>query len=514
MKVPTKHGLDRKFKSWRKGKSTKSNKRSSLKQQLRGQERLLAKVSSGNNTANNTSTSTSNDDSTKRQELVNRIAALKGEIGQKQQTIEERKNAERAHGQRFLDRQRLTRLEKKVRKEVGAATTSSSDYEFLLYKLALDQVYVAHHPNDVRYMPLYKLGNRIIDQSRHLYRRAITRKRILRDLAATAAATAASEKEAEDDDHRTQSNKDNSNSNKIGGSSSSRVNWISLDQYQRLPKDWTIQDEERIFGGSISRTSSSSHNKDTTTNTSSSKLDDSRFTLQAGHDAVLKAVEQVESQFNDNEENDVESDDDNDSPTVNDDGGGGADGEDDNESDDNSNDDSFRRSDKDNSQLKLNTNQDDSSSSSSSSSDSSIGSVDKNGSGSTLNKTQVGTSAPDDEISSSSSSSSSDSDEEDTPSPPAMTNKISTIELSGPGRKRDNTQPPPLPVESNSIEEVDDFLVDADATRDGQNVFLQTTTTTTTTHGSGFSNVRGNKSRGWETQKQRPGEFKKRRTRW
>ena len=65
MKVPTKHGLDRKFKPWRKGKSSNSNKRSSLKQQLRGHERLLAKITKSGNS----------DEKTK--ELREKIAALK-----------------------------------------------------------------------------------------------------------------------------------------------------------------------------------------------------------------------------------------------------------------------------------------------------------------------------------------------------------------------------------------------------------------------------------------------------
>ena len=54
---------------------------------------------------------------------------------------------QKAHGQRFLDRQRLTRQEKIARK----MTTTTNEREELLYKLALDQVYVAHHAMDVKY---------------------------------------------------------------------------------------------------------------------------------------------------------------------------------------------------------------------------------------------------------------------------------------------------------------------------------------------------------------------------
>lgn len=48
MKLPSKHGLERKFKPWRKGKSAKfeASKKSnaSQKNQLRGQKRLLSKL--------------------------------------------------------------------------------------------------------------------------------------------------------------------------------------------------------------------------------------------------------------------------------------------------------------------------------------------------------------------------------------------------------------------------------------------------------------------------------------
>lgn len=56
MRPPSKHGLERKFKPWRKGKSTRKSadgtlKRptnASLRNQLRGQKRLLAKLQQKN----------------------------------------------------------------------------------------------------------------------------------------------------------------------------------------------------------------------------------------------------------------------------------------------------------------------------------------------------------------------------------------------------------------------------------------------------------------------------------
>ena len=50
MKPPSKHGLERKFKPWRKGKSAKfdtvKKSNASQKNQLRGQKRLLSKLES------------------------------------------------------------------------------------------------------------------------------------------------------------------------------------------------------------------------------------------------------------------------------------------------------------------------------------------------------------------------------------------------------------------------------------------------------------------------------------
>ena len=215
-KAPTKHGLDRKYKPWRRGKgksasgSNSNNKRSSLKQQLRGHERLLLKLNNG--AKDKEGENVANDDVTeeRKKELQTKIDTLKKEINAKQLSTKEKQNAEKSHGQRFLDRQRLTRLEKKARQNADKAE---------LYKVALDQVYVAHHPSDVKYIPLFTKGQqRVVDQSRQLLKRAITRKRILKEISTT-------------------------------------KTWVSDDLYKLLPlqKEWTIQDEEQIFGGSVTR---------------------------------------------------------------------------------------------------------------------------------------------------------------------------------------------------------------------------------------------------------------------
>merc|ERR1712194_771347 len=77
-------------------------------------------------------------------------------------------------------------------------------------------------------------------------------------------------------------------------STKSKVTWIGIDQYERLPKDWTIQDEENFFGGSISRSS----NKNSTKKTK----EDARFTIAPNHEMLLKAAEQAKSDLRQEDE--------------------------------------------------------------------------------------------------------------------------------------------------------------------------------------------------------------------
>ena len=131
---PSKHGLEKKFKPWRKGKSnTAAKKKSCPKNQLRGQVRLLAKFES-------------NSDPDKRKELEESIFALKKEIADKEGIEKERQHAQQSHGVRFLERQRLFRMEKAVRKLIDDAndTNEQASYQQELNRIALDQVYVAH----------------------------------------------------------------------------------------------------------------------------------------------------------------------------------------------------------------------------------------------------------------------------------------------------------------------------------------------------------------------------------
>eukprot|EP00934_Nitzschia_sp_Nitz4_P005340 Nitzschia sp. Nitz4//scaffold77_size91520//28950//30164//NITZ4_004885-RA/size91520-processed-gene-0.106-mRNA-1//-1//CDS//3329557976//5330//frame0 len=403
MKAPTKHGLDRKFKPWRRGKSDKSNKRSSLKQHLRGLERLLKKVSP--------------DDHARRQELESQIQSVKSQIDEKQSVLQEKKHAEKAHGQRFLDRQRLTRQEKQVRKKEASSKNGATAEE--LFKIALDEVYVAHHPNDIKYMPLFRKGDRVTDSSRALFRRAVTRARILRELA--------------------------SKSIEIKPAS-----WISKDQYDRLPKEWSIQDEERVFGGSISRTGKAKG--------PSAAKSDSRFALASNHDAVLEEAAKIDAALDEVEEvgessssEDEDSDDDDDADPLQ----GGTLAE----------------------PTKPNGNAAHPEASSSSDDDSSD---DESTSPSEKKDATVTTKRDnnDDDDDSSSSSDSSVGQEEEPP-----------------------TQ---KPAPSPEPEEVDDFLMEAN--QEDDNVFSMTLKQV-----PAMDTARGDKSKGWESQRQRPFQKRQRR---
>jgi rRNA-processing protein Efg1 len=399
-----------------------------LKQQLRGIERLLLKVPE--------------EDLERREELEVKVRALRLEIGDKQKIIQEKNNAEKAHGQRFLDRQRLTRMEKQVRKEVD-----SSEKESQLLKIALDQVYVAHHPTDIKYSPLFRKGQRVVDTSRHLFRRAVTRRRILTSLTR---------------DKQTTS-------------------WISKDQYERLPtSEWTIQDEEKCFGGSITRQGMKEVKKKLKEGSS-----DSRFALVPEHNAVLEIAQQMDAELDKDKDCGTKSkmkdataksvaslmdSDQSGDPSS------GSDNDDDDDDDDKSGDlpDPLERLHAQSNVLAHVPVLGDSSDSSDTD-DSASSEDDEEGVG--LSKQPVGGSGSGSSGTSSDSSSSSVKDEKE------QTEQI------------------------RQEEEDDGFLMDANSDED-ENVFSMTLKQV-----PALGEVRGDKTKGWETQKQRPGQFKKRRMR-
>ena len=381
---PSKHGLEKKFKAWRRGKSKNSSTSSSLKQQLRGHERLLAKIPE--------------EESERRRELMEKIEQTKAEIASKEFVSKERQNATKSHGIRFLERQRLVRMERAVRK--------SSNNEKELFKIALDEAYVAHFPHDIRYLPLFKNGNvRAVDEGKVLFRRAVTRNRILKELG-----------------------------------SEERVNWISEDQYERLPPSWTIQLEQETFGGKREKLK-----------VAKPDVDD-RFSLSKEHEQVLEAAEKIENELDRS----------NGEKNVNDDVVDESDGEDSGEIDSDSgcdNEDPMK-------------------------------SVTRNISEPvpTFKESEAGTEnvsgdsddsegSDDTSDDSSSSDDSSDDDSDDLKS-----------HLGGTKRQPDATE-----------EEVDDFLIPAI----NENVFDKAKAE----KASELVN-RGDKSKGWTTQRQRPGQFK------
>ena len=159
----SKHGLDRKYKSWRRGKSQKAKVKGSLKSQLRGQQRLLTKAK----------------DEEHSKLIREKIEELKSEIERKQLVETEKSNAKKSHGTRFLERQRLVRSQRNLEKN---NKLKGEQLEQKLTKIAVDMAYVAYHPHDVKYMPLFAKGNRIVDQPRDLAKRATTRQRVLEKL--------------------------------------------------------------------------------------------------------------------------------------------------------------------------------------------------------------------------------------------------------------------------------------------------------------------------------------------
>ena len=368
-----------------------------------------------------------------REELQVKIDALRLEIDDKQKIIQEKNNAEKAHGQRFLDRQRLTRMEKQVRKE-----SDSGEKESQLLKIALDQVYVAHHPTDIKYSPLFRKGQRVVDTSRHLFRRAVTRRRILTSL-------------ARDQQMST---------------------WVSKDQYERLPtSEWTIQDEERFFGGSITRQGMKEMKKKL-----KEESNDSRFAMAPEHNAVLQMAQQIDAELDDDKDQDKKFKT-KDATEENEACMGSDESDDPSSSSDDDSDDHpdplgrlrVQSQSNDSAQIPvLGDSSDSSDTDDSSSSEDDEGEVD-------ITKQVVG----DSDSSSSSSDGSSNSNK---------------------GKKEKTEQ-------IRQDEEVDDFLMDANSDEEG-NVFSMTLKQV-----PALGEVRGDKTKGWETQKQRPGQFKKPRVR-
>jgi hypothetical protein len=190
-------------------------------------------------------------DDAHKQNLLQQIEELKQEIANKKVAETERKNAKQSHGSRFLERQKLVRMQHNAQKEQNSEQ---------LDRVALDQIYVGHFPLDTKYLCLFRNGQRRKDPLKVLSQRSRIRHRILFQQLAAA-------------EHK---------------------DWISEDQYTRVDNirkklsAWTVQEERTYFG----------EEEDIVSNNVTPK-DDSRFTVAPQHETVLAVAEQIEKQLED-----------------------------------------------------------------------------------------------------------------------------------------------------------------------------------------------------------------------
>ena len=100
-KAASKHGLEKKFKPFRKGKGkSKSATKGSLKSQIRSKARLLSKLPS---------------DDPRRGRVTEEKMALEAQMCEKVGLQAARKNAMKYHAVKFFERQKLTRAIKKAK---------------------------------------------------------------------------------------------------------------------------------------------------------------------------------------------------------------------------------------------------------------------------------------------------------------------------------------------------------------------------------------------------------------
>ena len=420
------HGLDKKYKKFRRKQSKNASSSGSLKQQLRGQERLLLKLQQQSNDNDN--------DKTRISQIQDRIQQLTQQMAERQRTDRTKQYAKDSHGTRFLERQKLTRLESKARNEHKTSN---------LLAVALDLVYVAHYYPviDQKYLPLLRHGERRVDDNKRLIKRAAIRGRILKALATI-----------------------------------DRVKWIAADLYDMLPSEWTVDDEQRVFGCQA---------EDGATKKAAALLEDNRFTVKPQQDAILQAALELENTLDDDEQVLAARNSDEESSQTSNDHSGLDDSEDDADP--------------------LN---DAKSSGTTTPSGAPVSAISKASKGNRAHQ-------EDDDANDDSDSESSDAesdkekngdqhDDDDSSSSASSSNSSSVDDKSN---KVLNETPPPI-ITSHKGDDEDDFLVAADDEQDAAKAFEKPKM-----YVPGLDQSRGDKSKGWETQRQRPGQFKKRRVR-
>jgi hypothetical protein len=472
VKAPSSHGLDKKFKSWRKGKSQnpKSKNRTSLKHQLRGQTRLLTKVQ----------------DEEHRVILQAQIDALKEEIAVKEAAEMERDNAQKSHGARFLERQRLVRQERNVRKNPNL---SDAVKEAEFFKIALDMAYVAHFPHDVvKYMPLFFQGTRIQDSGRHLNRRAVTRTRVLAKLGASSLSSSLSSASygADMDDSGT-----------FGTSSSeTRVSWISTEMYGRLPKqEWSLELEKATFaGGEVESGAAAGQGGGVGGGVGGGASNDNRFAANnmESSAALLEAAEEIETKLDQEETLNSKKEESSSESSVAD-----------------SADDADASKTADPPVKNAGAEKKAAEKKAAEKKAAEKKAVEKKAAEKKAAEKKATATAGDDKDKSSSDSSSSSSSDSDSDSD---SNDSSDSSDEEDAKKSDESTPKRVPeVEAPKadeiMEEVDDFLVPVDEGKE-QDFFKNAKNNIPTRE-----ELKGDKSKGWATQNQRPGDFRKKRIR-
>lgn len=288
MRPSTKHGLEKKFKPWRKGKassdkasgkssgsasgngSVKRPTNASLKNRLRGQKRLLAKLQQNDG------------DAVKNKETIDGVQQsmkqLERDIAAYETSELEKKNATKYHQVKFIERQKLTRLEKSVKRQLQnlkqsnkeeneneqQTTKQISNVEHELQSIAMNQLYIAFYPTDMKYMALFTNGNnRVVDDERGQKRRMAAWNKIREGLL---------QESKQNDDSDNKDDKDNNGRTKM--QLNNAKTWVNLDAAKKallsMPAD-TYPDAPSADNAGVAATSSSALVKNKPKNKASKK---------------------------------------------------------------------------------------------------------------------------------------------------------------------------------------------------------------------------------------------------
>jgi hypothetical protein len=143
-------------------------RKGSLKNQLRCKKRLLSKIT----------------DEEVKAKIEHEMREIEEEIKLRNLKEKEKKFASKYHRIKFVERQKLTRLEKKCKKKLEEATVAADFEEIEKYKtqleqICMDQLYVAYYPNDRKYISLFANGIRLKDDEKTAKRRDDIRQHIV-----------------------------------------------------------------------------------------------------------------------------------------------------------------------------------------------------------------------------------------------------------------------------------------------------------------------------------------------